>query len=484
MFGVDEDKVDAEQARLDRRRRRWKRALVTLAELVLFGPMLAVVALVWLVGTPDGIAWLVERYGTDEHRRISVLDATIHPASRWNDPATWRLILDEVDIVPHEAGRPTLHLDQLILTMPDVEALWYRREFVVEQAWLVGLHIQAKQQRPAPKRQPGPNSLRLFKADLVHVWDASYDAPADDPLPPAGVVGIYGTLSPVQFDPFTREPTGVAVLQARRFHTGTLFLRNIRIGKITAEQGDLRFDDGRLDWEGQRARVHGTIDNIDSRSKVAFTVSLRQARVERLVSNATGEASPIFGLADVDLRVFSGGDLPRGAGYMDAHLEIADAMIPLPSDTRGIYKDVIRLAPIARLDDKDQVHLDAMVGDLTLSRGVVHLKELLYESRIPVVVRGDVDAEQMDLYVRFVLGGDPHVHPGRGLRLKGPLNAPVASWASRDELLPGWRELRDERRNDRRLEREQRRAEGKPPKWLVPKKKQQAAAADSPPPTP
>jgi len=449
MFGVDEDKIDQVQARRTRRRRRIKRLLVTALELIVFLPLLAVLGLVWLLLTPEGLSHVLERASQDADSTVTAQGVAIHPASVWNEPQTWRVVFTGVDMVPKEANRPTIHFDRVVLSMPDVRRLWVLRELHVDQAWLIGMHIQAKQQRAAPKRERKEDALQVLAARTVHVWDASYDAPADDPLPPAGVGGIYGQLNDVVFDPFSREVSGQAALTAQRFYTGTLVLHHIDVDSFEADKGDLVLSGGSLWWEGQHASVYGTILDIDTRARVELTVSLRGARVEQMVQSATGQASPLLGVADVDLVVHSGGELPRGGGYMDAHVELTDAILPLPDGTRGIYKDIVRLAPIAELDDQDRVILESMVGDLTLRRGTVHLHELLYEARIPVVIRGSVDATAMDLYVRFVLGGDPSQNPGRGLRLKGALTSPAVTWATRDELLPGWRELRKERRQER-----------------------------------
>jgi hypothetical protein len=64
-------------------------------------------------------------------------------------------------------------------------------------------------------------------------------------------------------------------------------------------------------------------------------------------------------------------------------------------------------------------------------------------------VTGTIDGTHMDLLVRAVLGGDIEHNPGIGLRLKGPNAHPIVSRATRDELLPGWREIREEERDDR-----------------------------------
>ncbi|MFK7927284.1 MAG: hypothetical protein AB8H79_03800 [Myxococcota bacterium] len=471
MFGIDADQVDVERARLIRRRKRWKRALLTLVELAILLPTIAVTAAAWLIFTPSGNERLIERFGTREHSAVRFSAIVIHPASVWHTPDTWRFIANDVVFTPADASRTEVKIHSLVLTNPDIPSLWYRRQVQVREAWLIGLQIRAKQQRAAPKRPRNPKAIQRLQAGLVHVWDASYTAPADDPLPPASVTGIYGDLSPVEYDPFSREVTGVAALTAQTFQTGTLAMSRVKIGRIDAVAGDVTLQDGSVHWQGQTASVSGTVLNMDGRATVELTVRLRHARVEDLVTGSTGEPSPLMGRADVDLRVYSGGELPRGAGYMDAHVKIENAILPLPDNTRGLYKDIIRLAPMATLDEQDRVHLKTMVGDLTLRRGVVTLHQLLYDSKIPIVVRGTVNDTDLDMYVRFVLGGDPLIHPGRGLRLKGPLTQPEAAWASRDELLPGWREMRTTRRQDRRIDQEQRRAAGLRPRWMTRKKK-------------
>lgn len=443
MFGVDEDKVDELQARRVRRRRRYKRLAVTTLELLFLIPLVLFTAGMWLFLTPDGLAFVLEKARPNADSELRVADIAIHPGSQLDDPRTWAVVFEQVDMIPKERFRPTVHFDRVVLGMPDLRLLYTKKQLYVREAWLIGMRIQAKQQRAAPKREPKENAIRLLRADTVHVWDASYDAPPDEPLPAAGVDGIFGTMTAVVFDPFSREVSGSASLFAQRFHTGTLFLHHIRIDSFEANKGDLTLSGGTLWWEGQQATVNGTILDIDTRAKVELLVRLRQARIEQMVQSATGEASPLMGSADVDLRVHSGGELPRGGGYMDAHVEVNGAILPLPKGTRGVYKDAVRLAPVARLDADDRVHLEHMVGDLTFRRGTVYLHELIYEARIPILLRGEIDATEMDLLVRVVPGGDPLLNPGLGLKLKGPLTTPQVSRATKDELLPGWREARE-----------------------------------------
>jgi hypothetical protein len=481
LFGVDETRIDELQARRTRRRRRLKRLAVTAVELIIAAPLLAALGVIYLTLTPSGVERLLAWARPDADSELTIAGVAVHPASRWDEPSTWKIVLSDLDIVPDDARRPRLHIDHLVLGPPNFDALWVHKELVVREAWLIGLHIQATQQQAAPPRDRIDNAIQRIRAEVVHVWDASYDAPADAPLPPAAVHGIYGELANVVYDPFTREVDGTASLTAQRFNTGTLVLTRVEVGEIVATSGDLELRDGRVAWEGHPARVRGTIDNIDGRATVDLTVSLDGARVQDLIRSATGQPSPLYGTTTATLVVHSGGDLPRGGGYMDADVHLSDAILPLPEGTRGIYKDLVRIAPIARLDEEDRVHLEHMHGTLTLTRGVVHLRELLYESRIPVVVRGTIDAVEMDLYVRFVIGGDPAINPGRGLRLVGPLATPAVQWATRDELLPGWREARAAAREQARDEAGGRRLRIKTPRWLQGKKARAAAAVDGEP---
>lgn len=464
MFGLDEETLDEEIARRARRRRRRKRLLVDVVLLALFTPCITVLGLIWLLLTPEGLGTLLEWTADRRPGTLTVGDIAIHPASVWDDPSTWKVVFSNVHILPDEDFRPRLHIRHAVLTMPDWERLWRRRELEVPEAWLVGMHIDARQQRSAPKRPRRPEALQLLVAERVHVWDAAYTAPPDDPLPRAEVLGIYGTLDEVRFDPFSREVDGIAHLAARSFRTGDLLLTHVRVETITANRSNLLFEGGQVRWEGHLARVAGRVDNIDERADVELEVWMTGAPVEGLVYSATGKPSPLYGVADVDILVRSGGELPRGGGYMDAHVDLRDAMIPLPSGTRGIYKDAIRLAPIATLDEKDQVHLEFMKGDLTLSRGTVKLHQLVYDAKIPVYVRGVVDGESLDLIVRMVLRGDPDTTPGFGLRLTGPHTAPAVTGANRDELLPGWREKKAEAKAERRAEGGRLRL--RTPRWL------------------
>lgn len=472
MFGVDEARIDELQAKRVRRRRRIKRLLVTALELLVAIPALAALAIVYLTLTPSGVERSLEWARADADTEVRVTEVAIHPASRWDEPATWKVVLSGVDMIPDDARRPRIHIDHLVLGAPNMDALWVHKELVVRDAWLVGLHIQATQQRAAPPRERIANAIQRIRAEHVHVWDASYDAPPDDPLPSAGLSGIYGTLENVVYDPFTRKVDGTADLTAQHFHTGTLVLHDIAVPEIVATQGDLVLRDGHVRWEGTRARVDGTIDDIDARADVQLNVSLDRVRVQDLIRSATGQPSPLFGTTTAKIVVHSGGSLERGGGYMDADVYLRDAILPLPANTRGIYKDLVRIAPIARLDEEDRVHLEKMHGTLTLTRGVVSLHELLYEARIPVVVRGTIDASELDMYVRFVVGGDPAVNPGRGLHIIGPLTTPAVQWASREELLPGWREKREEARQAEGRKRLRIRT----PKWMQRKKPEDAAA--------
>lgn len=452
MLDIDAKEAERRLARLVRRQRRWKRLAVSAVLCTILLALGILSAALWLL-TPDGLRALLPHLVNEENSVVTVEAVAIHPQSRILDLPSWGLILYDLRIEPTDPSRTAVSIDQLVLIGPDLPRLWSQQEFHVRRAVIVGLHIMARQQRSVPKRERPVDALQLLSADRAFVWDARYTAPADEPLPAASFSGIYAEVDNLRYDPFDRTVHGDGWLSASELVSGDLRFRQIYMPGARATGSALHLADGSVQWENVRARVSGEITEFDTKAAVHLKVVLHQARIERLVRNATGQASPVLGLADINLDVYSGGKLPRGGGFMDARVHLSEVMIPLPENTRGIYKDVIRLAPIARLDDKDRVILETLKGHLSLTRGQVTLHELVYEARPPVLIRGTIDAESMDLLFRLVLRGDPSTHPGIGLRLHGPPGDPSIARATRDELLPGWREAKQAAREEARAER-------------------------------
>lgn len=449
MLDLDPTAAEARLEAMARRRRRRRRLLVDAALILLFVVLVAPLGAIWLVFTPSGLERLLPHLVHEENTRLHIGGVALHPGSRALEPDTWGVVIRDLRLTPTDPTRAAVHVPLATLRGPDLRRLWERRELHVARAVLVGMRVEARTQRASEPRARPPDALRLLSADEAAFWDAAYTAPADDPLPPAAFEGIYLQVTALRWDPWARSLRGEGALSARRLTTGDLAFTDIRLPAIEATGTDLLLERGDLRWEGLGARVRGRLSGIDRRATVRVAVRLTRAPIEAVIRNATGQASPVSGFADIDLDVHSGGDLPRGGGYMDAAVALDGVRIQLPPDTRAIYKDAIRLAPIARLDDEDRVVLEAMRGTMTLTRGRVTLHELTYGERLPVFVRGTVDTDALDILFRIVLVGDPATHPGVGLRLSGPHATPTARRATRDELLPDFRELRDQAREDR-----------------------------------
>ncbi|TVQ90413.1 MAG: hypothetical protein EA397_12560 [Deltaproteobacteria bacterium] len=452
MLELDANEAEARLERMTRYRRRLKRLLVSGFLLSILAVLSLGSGALWLLLTPDGLRTLIPYLVNEENSTVTVERVAIHPQSELLNLPSWGLIVYGLSIEPRDRTRTGVSIDQLVLQGPDLPRLWSNRELHVRRAVIGRMHVKARQQRPSPKRERPPNALRLLSADRVELWDGLYTAPFDDPLPAASFTGIYAEVEHMRYDPFDRTLHGLGWLAAQDLTTGDLHFSHILLPKVQAAGSTLNINRGTVRWEAVRARVSGRITAIDSRASVHLKVTLRQARIEKLVRNATGQESPVLGHADIDLDLYSGGNLPRGGGYMDAHVELSDVLIPLPPTTRGIYKDVIRLAPIARLDEEDRVVLKELEGRLSVTRGRVTLHELIYKARPPVLIRGEIDSEDMDLYFRLVLRGDPSTHPGIGLRLFGSPSSPSVARANRDELLPGWREAREAAREEARAD--------------------------------
>lgn len=442
MFGLTPQEMEKAASAVPKKRGRWLRRILAVLEIAVLLTIVSLTILTWLLLTPSGLAIVLERVGRDAESTIAIGDVALHPAMELQDPATWRLVLVDIDIESDVPNRPTVHFDRLVMTPPDIQRFWYRQEFYVHEVWVMGLEIQAKNQRPGSKQTNPSRWLEEIRADHVHIWDGNYAAPADAPLPKAGVIGIYGDIRNFSYNPFERMLEGEGQLLAREFYSGDVRLNHMKIGDIRSHESDIQIADGTVFWENQKVLLKGTITDIDKRARVHLTGSIERARVETLVQTATQERSPIFGNCSVTLEVHSGGEIPRGEGYTEAHVRLTNAILPLPKNTRGIYKDIIRLLPVATLDDDNRVHLENMVGTLTLQRGVVTLHQLKYDARFPIFVRGVIDSKTLNLWVRIVPRGDPAIRPGYGLHLSGAHSDPKVERATRDQLLPNWREKR------------------------------------------
>jgi hypothetical protein len=458
MLDLDPQRADALLAAMARRRR-WLRAALDLALLSLLPIGLAPLALVWLTLTPSGVATLLPYLVSEDATRVTIARVAMHPATEPLQPSTWGVILYDLEIAPTDVARPVVTASQVLLLGADLPRWWRTRELHFRRATLIGLHIAARQQRAAAPRPRPPGALTEISADKASFYDARYTAPADAPLPPAALEGIYADVADLRWDPFERLVHGRGTFSGALLRTGDLTFTEIHVRAVEATGRDLTLRRGTVRWEGIQARVEGSVKGIDRRAAIDLRVELTAARLEDLVRSATGQPSPVSGLADLALRVRSGGELPRGGGYMDAAVRLRHVLLQLPPDTRAIYRDAIRLTPIAKLDDQDRVVLEEMEGNLSLTRGAVTLKDLHYKSKIPVYVRGFVDAERLDILFRIVLAGDPSTHPGVGLRLEGPHTSPTARRATREELLPGFRELKADARTDAKEVRRGHRAE-------------------------
>lgn len=429
MFGYD----DAELERLRNRSptRRWLVAL----ELMLLATVSLFALTLWLFSTETGLRQLTNRIVGDAPFTVAFDDVAILLGPQPVDPRQWRIIVTDLHITNHDPMKPEIHIKRAVAGMPDLMRAWATQELALDKLLIIGLDIQAKQQRPSKAWVPRKTALKRVTAQHVVVWDAHYFAPTDAPLLEAEVKRIYGELFDVVYEPGSRDLDGRGSLSADSFRTGSLVLNDLRLKTITAEDSNVYFRDAKYRYGGGHGSLNADILDIFKRSTVTINFTLEGARAEQMVTTSTGGASPVYGNINATMEMHTGGDLPRGGAWYEGAVHITEGEVSLGKEVGEFTRDLIRLAPWLELDETGRVQLAEMNGRMRFTRGVTTIHELVYVGqRRDLHLWGVADATELELTLRAPNAKHPE-RAGVGVVLYGPFNNLHARFATREELL-------------------------------------------------
>lgn len=431
VFGFDERQL----RRARRRRSRWVLWGLELLSLALWG---GVTGGLYLFTTPEGVQRVLNRLVGDAPVVITLEDVEIAPTSELLAPETWEVTAVGVRILPRDHERQETHIARLTVGMPDLVRAWATRVLAFEWARVVGLRIHKKEQRPRDQVwTPRETALDLITARTIEVWDAAYHADPDPPIGSAEVTHIYGELSDVRYAPGARALSGTGTLRCRRLRSGTVDLRRVVVGRVDAVDSDLHLQDGSFRFADAPGSVHGDIEGIFGRARMALTLSMQGADLGQLVRTATGQPSPIDGRLDATFTVHSGGELPRGGSWMQGSIRLTDGRIPLDDSVSDLTHDLLTLVPFLETDD-GHLLLGETTGTMLLDRRSVQVLEATYQSpRREAQLLGGVDTDGMEFTLRVVPPRDPETRPGFGVVLSKAHTGPARfRVARRDDLLP------------------------------------------------
>lgn len=414
------DRVPAENAPARRGpARRWLTVLIVGLELIFGAVWLGAVAVVWAVTTPEILQQIVDRATEQAKFDVRLQDVEVLPTSRLLAPWTWKLAVIDLRIEPHQDHAPVITVGRAHLGMPYLSTLVSEHRVQLRTARIIGLRIEARQQQPGPDWEAKQPALEAVGADLVEVWGASWWAPEDPPLKEGHAEAIFGELHDVVYELGPRLLSASGRLRVRRFRSGSLEVEHIVLPAVNVKDSTLGLD-GRFAFAGARGRIRGEIRDFTRRASSRLEVELTGAQLADAVERATGHTSPLTGKLDAYLIVHSGGEIPRGHGWMEGSARLTDGRIPLGEEIKPFIKDLIRLAPYLTLNDRDEVQLGDMNGKMQVRRGAIILRELLYEApRRHIQFRGEIVGPDKNLVIRFMPARDPDERAGFGVVLAG-----------------------------------------------------------------
>lgn len=487
MFGYDDDELeDARQkaegpidrgmfgfsARaLNRQKNKgswWLRAFIVGVELSVLVVGLSLCFMFWLTTTTDGIRFALERIIGDAPVAIEVDEVRLHPDADFWNTQSWSIVVKNLDI--QQTDKPgdnvRVQVRYAVLPLPNVFGAWYQRRLVFEEALVIGLDILKNDngQPKTPTWEPKKTALGSIAIKKLYLWDGSFrlDAPGGDG-PDTTSTLIYGDLNDMRYEPGPRLLSGDGTLFAKRFTSGAIEVGHI-VADAVAKDGNLVFDATSLAADGE-IDLHGTLAHLERRPAVALDVTGRNLSIAQLVEGASGTASPVYGRVSGTIEVRSGGEIPRGAAWMEAQLTLTNGHVPLTSHVGGFVRDLLRLAPWTEINDQEQMVLGQTRVSLRLERGAAIIHELrsLAANDKWIEIHGVVD-QQIDLVVRFVPDRNPESRAGFGFTIAGAPGDLKIGLAGRHELLPsvyaddnGDKLSREERRERRRAARTARR---------------------------
>jgi hypothetical protein len=432
MFGVTDEDI----ARAQRPRSAGSVLVLVLQALLCFAVCLPV-TLLDLLDSHDEIKALIQRR-IPGPMRIDFEEIQAFPSGPWWVPSSWRVGITALTVRPADPKRPSFAVDRVSLSMPSPSTEGFGTALRSADALVIGLDIEAHEQRPPPPWTPTTGPVGAVRIDRVRVLDASWSAPADPPLGAAHADRIFGELTGVVVRPGARELSGKGDVHLERFVTGGIEVSDVRLPVFTLERSNLHLG-GTFQFAGTQAEVSGDIRRFHVRPEVELDVRLSGASLGEVVKLATGEAPDLSGRLDLDVKVQAGGERERGKSLIGGAVRVRDAVLQLPADTRFLVLDLLTVAPWVDVDVRNRVQFQDLDGRIEATRGRFQLENWSYPvGKRRVRVDGTIEQGLRWLFVRLLPPSDaPDAteRPGIGLMLWGDGDRSEVRLASREDLL-------------------------------------------------
>lgn len=422
MFGVDDEELAGWRGWKPRR----LRAVVVLVEVLLALVAVVPFAVVDQVYRPGGLQPLIDRFLGGRGFRLTVDDVVFLPVGRVLDPDTWALATDTWAVAvtglgfePADGKKPRWSvrygtIEPSLARTPD-----RRWVFGLGDAVVTGLVIEARQQRPPPPWTPAVLPVAQIRADSVHIRDASFTAPEDEPLGAVEVVGIRARLADVRYDPGAREVSAGGTATASRLTTGAITVTAIDLPVFGFDRSSLHLEGG-FRFAGADATLVGDIERFHVKSAVKLNVAMAALPLRAAVEAATGRDSPLDGTLGLRMTVRSGGDLPRGGAVIEGSGRWLHGTIQLGPKTRYLVLDLLRVAPWVDVDAARRVLLKDMKGSFRFTRGKAELRDLTYPAGERTIrLDGSVSRGTFYAMVRLLPRRPERGRPGLGVVLTG-----------------------------------------------------------------
>ncbi len=359
------------------------------------------------------------------------------PVGPWWVPSAWRIGLTGLTVRPADPKRPSFSADRVSLAVPTPSTEGLRTALHSADALVLGLRIEAHEQRPPPAWTPTSGAIGAVRIDRVEVLDAAWSAPEDPPLGAAHADRIFGTLTDVVLRPGAREVSGVGDVRLERFVTGSIEVTDVRLPVFVLDRSNLHLG-GTFQFAGAQAELTGDIRRFHVRSEVELDVRVTGASLASVVDIATGEAPDLSGRLDLDVKVQAGGDRERGKSLIRGAVRVRDAVLQLPADTRFLVLDLLTVAPWVDVDGRNRVQFRDLDGRIEATRGRFQLENWSYPvGKRRVRVDGTIEPGLRWLFVRLLPPSDAvdaAERTGVGLMIWGDGNRSEARLASREDL--------------------------------------------------
>ena len=395
MFGVDPAKL----AHKSKKKRRW----IVAVELLTLITGLAIYAFLYTFATQDGLQRVLHRIVGDAPVEVAFDEVNIVPWSQILEPSTWKLSIAGLEFRSKDPEGPDVEIARVILSVPDVVRAWAKREIAFQEMRATAPTIHIKRQRQPRGFSATRSALSSIQAERIQISDARVRVDPDPPLDRVDATGIAGNLDRFRYHPATQELHTEGHLDASSYQTGHLRLTRVSIKKITADGTDVSFSGGSFRVAGGRGRVSGTIHSLAHNPSADFRIHLDGARFGDLLRSSSKRRIPLEGTLTADLHLRAGGTLPKAKGIFSGKVTLDDARLDLGKRFKPGWVDLIRSMPFTHFDEKNQLTLPQIQGDVVFHRGHTDLSDVTFTAgKRAVSLEVHTTPEQFSAFMHFV----------------------------------------------------------------------------------